>query len=403
MKLQIRTRQLVLAALACTVIAIPLTASAELLYNPVATVIGDGTDPLSSAGFTVSVSVYANSLAGQISPLSSASYNSGASGTRLVDSGSAHPTARLPTTQASPTRRPSGYPTLARRMPTAPATTPNSSPPESSRPARGRVAGTVTLTGGYATNPTTLLSSTSQYTANNFRGVVGTDDLTTLYGAGTGTPASSAGFRDFTNNAILSGSLTNTRTVELLGGYLFGSSDSTTNVGISVIDPVAKTATPWIITGASSSKSSSYEFALFDDPTNANSSYGYNVAYIADFGDQLAAAGGIEKWTYNGTAWTEPYILQAAAGVYYRGLAGELDASTGLVTLFASDSTGKKLQQVTDTGSGSAFTTLADLTGTNYVFRGVALAPVPEPSTFALLAVGTMGLLAYAWRRRKGA
>lgn len=30
-----------------------------------------------------------------------------------------------------------------------------------------------------------------------------------------------------------------------------------------------------------------------------------------------------------------------------------------------------------------------------------SLAPVPEPSTFALLACGLIGLLAYAWRKRK--
>jgi hypothetical protein len=31
---------------------------------------------------------------------------------------------------------------------------------------------------------------------------------------------------------------------------------------------------------------------------------------------------------------------------------------------------------------------------------GIAAQEVPEPSTFVLLGIGAMGLLAYAWRRR---
>jgi len=31
------------------------------------------------------------------------------------------------------------------------------------------------------------------------------------------------------------------------------------------------------------------------------------------------------------------------------------------------------------------------------------LTTVPEPSTFVLLAMGAFGLLAYAWRKRRGA
>ena len=76
----------------------------------------------------------------------------------------------------------------------------------------------------------------------------------------------------------------------------------------------------------------------------------------------------------------------------YHGLAGEMDATTGMVTLFARRSDGE-LQQVTDTLAPDSLrryaTTLATA-GANYGFRGVALAPLldSEPGTFALLGIG---------------
>ena len=39
--------------------------------------------------------------------------------------------------------------------------------------------------------------------------------------------------------------------------------------------------------------------------------------------------------------------------------------------------------------------------GTQSLFDDVRLSATPEPGTFALLAVGLLSLLAYAWRRRR--
>jgi hypothetical protein len=384
------------------------SASAGLLYNPVVSVVGDGTTT-GSAGVTTSISVYNNSVAAQAAPISSTSYNSGATGTRLVNSFSA-------TSEATLTNNPGISDAAAKGLSFAgPAYVYSGGYDGADGTAAIVAAGTnrslgqVNVTASLATGATGLQTQTNAtaYTGNNIRGATGDNTGTSLYSAGTGTPTSTAGWRNFvTNTQLPSGTLTNTRTVELLGGNLFGSTGSGSTVGIYLLDAAGvNPATPYVTTGTSGNHSP-YEFALFDDPTNTNVLDGYNVAYIADDGASATAAGGIEKWVYNGPAagWTQAYILRdtsLATGVNYRGLAGQLDPSTGLVTLFASTSDGLELQQVTDTGATSTFTTLATLTAANdHLFRGVALAPlaVPEPSAMVLGTIALIG--AVAIRRR---
>ena len=147
------------------------------------------------------------------------------------------------------------------------------------------------------------------------------------------------------------------------------------------------------------------------------------MAYIADDGSatsEAAGAAGIEKWVFDGTTWTQKYTILdpqlPTTAAAYHGLAGELDAATGNVALFATTKDGSRLQQIIDplaatdpgTPANDSYLTLATASA-NYWFRGVALdpaatAPTPEPGTFVLLGVGAMmGLVAFAWRRRRRA
>jgi hypothetical protein len=378
------------------------TASAGLLFNPVVTVVGDGTNITSGVGVTTTDRVYLNSVASQVAPLSSAAYNSSTAGTRLVNSFSA-------SSEGSLTNNPGISDAAAQGVSYAGTAfvynagydaADNTASVNGTAANANRSLGQINVTASLATGATVLKTQTqaTAYNNNNIRGATGDNTGTNIYSAGTASTAALGGWRNFNTNTILSSTPTNVRTVELLGGNLYGSTGSG-NTGIYQVDPTGATAaTPFIITGSSASPSHSpYEFALFDDLTNTSTINGYNVAYIADdAGGSGATGGGIEKWTYNGTAWSQAYILQDTTTTFYRGLAGEKDPATGLVTLFASTADGLKLQQVTDNGVGAAspFTTLASFVAAdNRVFRGVALAPVsvPEPSTCLLAIMAAIG------------
>jgi hypothetical protein len=386
-------------------------ATATLLYNPVVTVVGDGTTTASGNGYNTSIYLYHNSLPAQLAPISSATYNSGATGTRLVNSASASSEGSLTNNPGISDNAALGlsYAGPAYAYSAGYDAANNTASVNSAATNANRSLGDVTLAPTTVSNATVLQTQTqaTAYSANNIRGATGDNGGVgqSLFSAGTGTPTTTAGWRNFvTNTQLPSGTLTNTRTVELLGGNLFGSTGSGTT-GIYLLDAAGvNPATPFVATGTSSDHSP-YEFALFKDTTNQNSTQGYNVAYIADDGAAGAAAGGIEKWTYNGATWTQAYILRDPNNpttINYRGLSGEKDPTTGLFTLFASTSDGLKLQQVTDVGAASPFTTLATAP-VNTVFRGVALDAVPEPSTSVLVCAALASVLATARCHRRSA
>src|SRR5262249_46497695 len=161
-----------------------------------------------------------------------------------------------------------------------------------------------------------------------------------------------------------------------------------------------------------SNTASPLAFALLTDPNGVAtipsnpSTFGYNVAYIADDGSQTAEAGtgnaGIQKWVWNGTAWTHAYSILSSntADTGYTGLAVQLDTTTDSAILWATTAGGARLEQFTDllgatsaTDADTSEITLATAP-TNNLFRGVALAPVsvPEPSTFVMSCVGLICL-----------
>jgi hypothetical protein len=89
-----------------------------------------------------------------------------------------------------------------------------------------------------------------------------------------------------------------------------------------------------------------------------------------------------------------------------RGLAGTYDSVLGAYSLYATttETSNNRLISILDTGTAtpSTYTTLQSA-GSNFAFRGVDLSPVavPEPSTYAIAAMATLGMADLIRRRRR--
>lgn len=223
------------------------------------------------------------------------------------------------------------------------------------------------------------------FTGNNFRSLIPTS-ATTFYATGTGSGTPSTGGlwhyngSSFTQiSSTASGQLTNMRNVEIYGNQLYVSSASGSFLGVSSVGSGLPTTSGQstnlaINTGANSSP---YGFVMFD--TDANGSL--DLAYIAD--DRNSAGGGLQKWTFNGTVWSQSWSLLVgasstnlgASGVGIRGLSGSF--SSGVATLYATtnETSNNRMISIADTGAIPTSAALLASAGNNYVFRGLDLVP----------------------------
>jgi hypothetical protein len=153
-----------------------------------------------------------------------------------------------------------------------------------------------------------------------------------------------------------------------------------------------------------------------------------DTLYVADTGvpkNGGTADGGIQKWTLNlsnGT-WTLAYTMTDPNFVSPTLSANATSGQTGFeaitgtvvggtVDLFAvsytaGDDNANGLYAIQDSLTATAlagqnFTEVESAGGSGEEnIKGVSFAPVPEPSSWALLAMGGAGLAAAAWRRRR--
>ena len=265
----------------------------------------------------------------------------------------------------------------------------------------------------------------SPFSGNNYRSSIATSG-STFYGVGTSSGSPSTGGAWYFNGSAFTqvsstatGQPTNLRVVEIYNNQLYATSAASTGYGIwsigSGLPTTAGTgtvATMAINTGTGGA----YGFAMFS--TGSQGAGVLDLAYIAD--DRAVAGGGLGKWTYNGTSWSNSWsllvgasgtsTLQSGTGVGFagiRGLAGTYDSVLG-ASLYATttETSNNRLISIFDTytTTPSTYTTLQS-SGSNFAFRGVDLSPVsvPEPSTFAIAAVATLGMAGLIRRRRRRA
>ena len=256
----------------------------------------------------------------------------------------------------------------------------------------------------------------SPFSGNNYRSSIATSG-STFYAVGTssGSPVTGgAWYYDGTaftqvSTVVGSGSLSNLRTVEIYNNQLYVASSSGTFRGISALGsglPTTGPQVPNLVINAGAG-ASTYGFVMFD--TNNDSTL--DLAYLAD--DRTAAGGGLQKWTFNGSAWSNSWALlvnasnslSATAGTGFAGLRGLTGSfSSGTATLFATttETSNNRLISIVDAGSTPTTATGLASAGTNNVFRGVDIVTVPEPTSLASLGCAA-ALYAMLRRRRRAA
>jgi hypothetical protein len=270
--------------------------------------------------------------------------------------------------------------------------------------ANPRVIGRVDLSG----NVDTTTALTDAYSGNNFRSVTSNDGLE-FWTAGTATTTGGARYvasLGATTSTQLSTTVTNLRVVNIFSGQLYVSAANGAFEGVCTVGsglPTTSGQTITLLPGfPTASGPSSFDYFLSDP----------NTVYVAD--DRTTSAGGIQKWTFNGTTWSLQYTLHPAAGIGCRGLTGVVQS--GVVTLYGTTAvtSANLIVAVTDTGSGSTFSTVATA-ATNEGFRGIrwirtpctapSVTSDPSPQTAcggsqAIFMVGATGTsLTYQWRK----
>jgi len=202
----------------------------------------------------------------------------------------------------------------------------------------------------------------------------------------------------------------NSRVVNIFNGQLYGSSGVGVGSGTSAVSfrgvfnvgtglPTAANQLGSLIVGSGTGNAglqdSAYDFYFADAST----------LYVGDDDTTAPATGGITKWLLSGTTWTKTWLALPAGATGVRALAGVTDTGSGTVELYgitAVASGQTALVKMSDTLSGTvapSYTTLVTAP-TNYLFRGVSIAPVPEPST-CVMALAGLACGGYSMLRRR--
>ncbi|MDX2281208.1 MAG: choice-of-anchor I family protein, partial [Saprospiraceae bacterium] len=249
--------------------------------------------------------------------------------------------------------------------------------------AANRAVGTVNASGTF----TRAATSSTFFSGNNMRSAAsdGSNNYW-AHGANDGTNY----FGTASAAATLQSSKTNTRFTLVQNGNLYMSSGSTAGtpnttgifqVGSGLPVTSGQSLTTVINTTIGTSPSP-FQFIFNSTGT---------ICYVAD-DRSISNGGGIQKWTFNGSAWSLTYTLATGSGstVGARGVVADFSGANPIVYATTAESALNRLIKITDTGasSGATATTLATA-GTNTIFRGLAFAPQAAAGTITVIDDGS--------------
>jgi len=241
--------------------------------------------------------------------------------------------------------------------------------------------GYVTVDSHGTVSSTTTLSGA--YSAQNIRS--GFASGSTTWFTGSGGTAAGTGLTYYDGSSVSTIQGVNSRVLGYFNGNLFYSTGSGTQ-GIYEYAglPTTATTSSAFLTGVTGQGTSPYDFFFSPDG---------NSLYVAD--DAI----GVQKFTWNGSAWTLAYNFTDPASVTANrayGVAVDFRGANPIVYW----TTPNDLYAATDYGTAAVGVSILSA-GANYAFRGMEL--VPEPSSLSLLALGAVALLSSrhrAWQRR---
>jgi hypothetical protein len=206
-------------------------------------------------------------------------------------------------------------------------------------------------------------ASPTLYSSNNIRGA--TSDGTNHFWT-AGSPGGTFFLSPPQAPVDLQTNTANTRQVRIINGALYFSTQAGTG-GIyrfsggglpeSAANPVLV-----ISTGGTSQPAG---FALNPSLT---------TAYIAD---QRPNAGGVQKWTNSGTAWSLAYTFSTGAGAF--DVAVDFSGSAPVIYATTAEASANRIISITDAGPLSIIKVLAN-SGANRAFKGLDFAPDLRPT-----------------------
>lgn len=203
-------------------------------------------------------------------------------------------------------------------------------------------------------------------------------------GTSSGTPATAGvhyiGLAAGSSTQVLA-TPNNTRWCGIYGGQLYATSASTANsvyyysvftVGSGLPTNTGNTAT--ILNGLpAASGPSPYGFVMLDVTPNIA---GLDTLYIAD--DRASTSGGgVQKWTFDGTSWTQNSAFSASQTIGVRAVAAmNTGAVVNLIATTASDANNpSRVIVLVDDGVNAPTPTVIATVSTNTVYRGIAFSP----------------------------